>query len=357
MEQKSKWCVFWEQISGNLDFVGTWLIGAALLVTGFAGDLLMADKINWVGFCLKGAGILIFLACIFIYLRRIHRTSVWMVAPKHIPVLFAINVTKDKVNETLQKVKDTVTKETGFKDFKAFEKYFGVNYADLVIHRGERIRPDASEWSNLLYEAQWQIGRFTCRIPGDKIYHIFILGPASLAMGFGAIMGVKHKTVVYQHLDNEYKPVLDLSGDNTRRIKEAISGDLRYLKFQPLEKTSSNIALVLCLSSRSIEEDAKSYITSNNIAGSIVTVKNTYAGNLKELDWTGVVQELFSVFTRLKSAGRLDCIHLFHEMPVALAFGLGMALATFAPAMVYNWETKENKYYPVLELNKLQPIL
>jgi hypothetical protein len=338
MEQKSKWRVFWEQISGNLDFVGTWLIGAAMLVTGFAGDLLMATKINWVGFGLKGAGVLIFIICTVIYLRRIYRTSVWMVTPKHIPVIFAIGATKDKVNETLQKVKDTVTKETGFKDFKAFEKYFG-------------------EWSNLLYEAQWQIGRFTCRIPGDKIYHIFILGPASLAIGFGAIMGVKHRIVVYQYLDNEYKPVLDLSGADIRRIKEAISGDLRYFNFQPPAETSSNTALLLALASHFVEEDARSYITSNNIAGSIVTVRNTYAGNLKELDWTGAVQELFSVFTRLKSVGRLDCIHLLHGIPVALAFGLGMALGTFVHIMVYNWETKESKYYPVLELNKLPSIL
>ena len=357
MEQKSKWRVFWGQISGNLDFVGTWLIGAAMLVTGFAGDLLMATKINWVGFGLKGAGVLIFIICTVIYLRRIYRTSVWMVTPKHIPVIFAIGATKDKVNETLQKVKDTVTKETGFKDFKAFEKYFGVNYNDLVIHRGELIRPDASEWSNLLYEAQWQIGRFTCRIPGDKIYHISILGPASLAMGFGAIMGVKHRIVVYQYLDNEYKPVLDLSSADIRRIKEAISGDLQYFNFQPPAETSSNTALLLGLASHPIEEAARSYIASNNIAGSIVHVGNTYAGNLKELDWTRAVQELFSVLTRLKSVGHLDCIHLFHGMPVALAFGLGMALGTFVHIMVYNWETKENKYYPVLELNKLPSIL
>jgi len=360
MEKKSKRRVFWEQISGNLDFVGTWLIGALVLLAGFISDLITSiasETVNWVGLGLKGAGVLAFIICAVIYLRRIYRTSAWMVIPKHIPILFAIGVTKDKVNEAFQKVKDTLTKETGFKDFKAFEKYFGVNYSDLVIHRGERIRSDAGEWSNVLYEAQWQIGRFTCRIPGDKTYHIFILGPASLAIGFGAIMGVKHRIIVYQYLDNEYKPVLDLAGANIRRIKETVSGDLRYLDFQPPEETTSNTALLLGLASHFVEEDARSYISSNNVAGSIVTVRNTYAGNLKELDWTRAVQELFSVFTVLKSAGRLDCIHLFHGIPVALAFGLGMALGTFIHIMVYNWEQKENKYYPVLELNKLPSIL
>ena len=50
-------------------------------------------------------------------------------------------------------------------------------------------------------------------------------------------------------------------------------------------------------------------------------------------------------------------------MPVALALGLGMALGTFVPIIVYNWERTQATtgeslpYYPVLHLNQLRSLL
>jgi len=40
-----------------------------------------------------------------------------------------------------------------------------------------------------------------------------------------------------------------------------------------------------------------------------------------------------------------------------MAFGLGVALGNFMSVTVYNWESGEKTYYPVLELNKLESTL
>jgi len=86
----------------------------------------------------------------------------------------------------------------------------------------------------------------------------------------------------------------------------------------------------------------------------VVEVANTYGSNLTENDWIRVVQEIYSVFKHLQASGDVARIHLFHSMPVALAFGVGMALGNFVPITVYNWEREDETYYPTLKLNKLK---
>ena len=47
-------------------------------------------------------------------------------------------------------------------------------------------------------------------------------------------------------------------------------------------------------------------------------------------------------------------IHLFHSIPVSLVLGVGLALGTFVPITVYNWERDQETYYPVLHLYRLE---
>ena len=50
-------------------------------------------------------------------------------------------------------------------------------------------------------------------------------------------------------------------------------------------------------------------------------------------------------------------IHIFHAMPVPLALGLGIALGTFVPVTVYNWERAQETYPPVLRLNQIESMI
>lgn len=62
------------------------------------------------------------------------------------------------------------------------------------------------------------------------------------------------------------------------------------------------------------------------------------------------------MMSTLQKSQAVQRIHLFHSMPVPLAFGLGMALGPFVDITVYNWERDQSTYFPVLRLNRYTAI-
>ncbi len=176
-------------------------------------------------------------------------------------------------------------------------------------------------------------------------------------MGLGAAFGSKRRLVVYQFQDEQYEPVLDLR-QSLRRIKEgATETKYQYIKVSYPPRLTPDTAIVLDMAAHSAIGDTRAYLKQRNFQMEIVEVSNTYGGNLTETDWTKVVQELFSVFHYLQSKEEVARLHLFHTMPVAMAFGLGMALGNFVPIIIYNLERLEETYYPVLKLNELESFL
>ena len=141
-------------------------------------------------------------------------------------------------------------------------------------------------------------------------------------------------------------------------LKEIIT-ETEYLHirvtFPP--RLTQDTAIVLDMASHSPIGEATAYLSKMIPDAQIVDVSNTYGGNLKEKDWAGVVQELYSVFNRILSRSEASRLHLFHAMPVAMAFGLGMALGNFVPVTVYNLERLDEVYYPVIKLNELESFL
>jgi hypothetical protein len=356
MKERSKARVFWNRVSED-DSLIFFLIGFFTWLLTFIADLrkLETPSSLWIASHIAIPCLLI--AGIVLYLRKHYRLTGQLVSVKHLPIVFVIGKPWDEAKASLTSAQEIVARLTGFKAFRQTEKSFNVRYEHLIPYQQDHLRPEASQWRNLIENAERNIHRFSDVIPGEKIYHIFIYGPASLALGLGAAFGSKRKVVVYQYLNGDYKPVINLMQD-VRRIKQVTDNtEYKYIRVSYPRFFTPDLAVVLDMASHSARGDAEAYLQQNNQQMELVHVANTYGGNLTEDDWVKVVQEIYSVFHYLQSKKEVARLHVFHSMPVALAFGVGMALGNFVPVTIYNWEASEGKYYPVLKLNEVESFL
>lgn len=340
---KSKYRIFTESIAEDTDLY----FFIAAIVMSFISFL--APGKRWLL-------ILVILTFIAAYLLKHFRVASQLVSTKHLPLIFTVGRPIKDAQNALETAQEAITELTGFKAFRKIEKRFDVRYDLLIHHRGRRLEKE-DEWTDFIEDSQHSIRQFIDVVPGEKVYHTFLYGPASLALGLGAVFGCKHKTVIYQLHDGQYRPAIDLR-ENLRRIKQPlIEQKYKYITVSHPQRFTQDIVLVLDMASHPARGYVEEYINQQGWNTEVVGVVNTYGGNLMEDDWTPVVQEIYSVFNQLQAKKDITNIHLFHSMPVALAFGLGIALGNFVPVTVYNWEASEKTYQPVLKLNELESIL
>ena len=296
------------------------------------------------------------IVAIFFVLRKLWKISKNIHERKDLPVVVVTGKDKGDAKHLLQVAKEIIKERTGFEAFKEVEDTFNVNFEYLLIDRDKDLdHNDPDQWNDIIGRVQREINRFNQMIPGEKVYHIFIFGYGltSLAISLGAVFGTRLKVIVYQFIQyDEWKPVLDITGD-IRRLKEKITS-YEYTSGSIPSKPKSEVALVLNMASKSITGYVKEYLKKNNIKDlSVVEVNNTYDGNLQVDDWTVPVQEMFNFFSQiLEKAPRR--IHLFHEMPTALAFGFGLALGIYSEVTVYGWDATNQTYHPLFSLNGLE---
>ncbi len=356
MSNKGKARMFWELMSEDRDLV-FFIIGFIVWGINLGAELGGLSTESWLWVMSRIAIPLFFIIGIVLYVRKHYRLANQLASTKHLPVVFVVGKPREETQAALVSAQESITQLTGFRAFHQIEDTFNVRFEHLMPYERKRLTPDIGQWKDFIEDAERNIRRFSDVVPGEKIYHIFINGPASLALGVGAAFGAKRRLVIYQFRDEQYEPVLDLRQD-IRRIKEiAIETECQYIKVSCPPKLTPDIAIVLDMASHPAIGDARAYLKRRNPQMQIVEVSNTYGGNLRENDWTKVIQELYSAFHQLLSKAEVSRLHLFHAMPVAMAFGLGMALGNFVPVTIYNLERLDETYYPVLKLNELESFL
>ena len=345
----SKWRVLWDEISEDRDLV--FFILSWLLAWVMPGAFLLARVIGSVG---------LFLVGVAFYFLRHKRVAEQLSRTKHVPVVCVVGKPDDEARRTFELALEAIRDTAGFRAFTSVERFFNVQYRETLRHQESPFPPgDPQSWHDFIHQVQERIGRFVDRLPGTKVFHVFIQGPASLALGLGAVFACKHPLIVYQWAGTGYKPVLDLR-ENPRRVTDPVTGELRFLSIpeDAFMGLGEDTAVALGLASHSLEGSVRSFLQERgNGQWKVIVVKSTYGGTLKEDDWAPVVQELFSVFCMLHDRQEVRRIHLFHSMPVALAFGLGMALGDVLPITVYNWTKDQATYHPVMKLNELKSLL
>ena len=88
---------------------------------------------------------------------------------------------------------------------------------------------------------------------------------------------------------------------------------------------------------------------------SAVYIRNTYNNTLPvDADWFRVANEVADVLLDLSSRHEVETIELYQSCPVIIAFVVGMALGTHARIGVFQWDSREKRYYPVFHLNTLR---
>lgn len=344
--EKSLWRTLWASIVEDRDLVFFGLSFLTWLVAYLSNPENVAVGV-------VGGGS--FLVGILFYFQKHRALARQLTGIKHIPVVCVVGKTDSEAQRTFDLAKESICSVTGFRSFDVMEKFFRIK---LSLGHSERpLPPERAAWEEFIRRVQERIDCLAETLYGTKVYHVFIQGPSSLALGLGAVFGCKHPLIAYQWSAGVYKPVLDLREDPRGKIRGSMSGDYRYIEVAPnaFEGLTTDTAVVLEMAGHSPLGTVQSYIRDTLKSNwKIVAVGNTFGGTLEEDDWAPVVQELNSILVRLHSTPEVQRIHLFHSMPVALAFGLGMALGTVTPVIVYNWEARESTYYPVLELNKLE---
>jgi len=353
MREKGKSKLFWGMVSEDRDLV-FFAIGFLAWVFDFVARVVGLATGSWLWVALQIAIPVFFALGIALYIRKHYRLTQQLTSQKHLPIVVTVGKPLDQAQEALVSAQQAITKLTGFRAFKQLEETFNVRYQHLMPHESRRLQPNPEQWRDFIEDAQRSIHRFSDALPGEKLYHVFIFGPASLALGLGVAFGTKHPAVVYQKVNDQYQPVVNLMED-VRRIKKIIKEEeYKYIQISYPRSLAADTAVVLDMASHTAVSDVSRYLKEKGTDMEIVHVSSTYAGDLAEDDWSRPVEELYSLFHELQSKGGAARYHLFHTMPVTMAFTLGMALGNFLPITVYNWETPEATYYPVLKLNEIE---
>ncbi len=357
MKQKNRPRRAWESASSDRDLVFA-AIGLLSLLLNFSVGLagIQTNSILW--WTIQGTGIFLLVSGIAHFVRK-HYLQVNQLSVKHLPLMFVIGKSRDHSSKAYSSAQEAITGLTGFHAFLQVEKESNIKLENLITLETKRLPPDSHQWNNYVEEARQNIHRLSESVHGNSVYHVFIGGPAAMSLALGSAIGVKCRAVVYQWTDNYYKPVLNLM-NNVRGIKQIMpETDFQYIKVTWPDKLTPETAVVLDNASHSALGDVSNFLKKHDMKIATVNVENTYSGNLTEDDWIPAVRELNSVFHELQSSTETTRFHLFLAMPVAMAFGLGMALGHFVSITVYNWEPDPDPgtYYPVLKLNEIKTFI
>ncbi|MCX7813815.1 MAG: SAVED domain-containing protein, partial [Pseudothermotoga sp.] len=176
------------------------------------------------------------------------------------------------------------------------------------------------------------------------IPHISFIGPASLAMGIGMVLGAHDPVVLYHYQNNEYYRVIDLRRD-LRIIKKPKR--LTSLKKIIFEETGEgkDCAFVIQFASHTPVMDAEEFIKSKKLNTKIIKIFHKEIGGIAISDWTEEVIELMSVVQHARSKNYFERLHFFLSIPVPIAFALGMALGHFAKISIYQFTNNDQTPY------------
>jgi hypothetical protein len=352
MTQNRKGKKLWKWVWGdaNIIFVGLSLMQALNLVNTI--EQFSKGATTLLKVILDSVVLLSVIGAFIFFFQRIRKLAKQL-ETKQLPVCFVVNKTPGEAQQNFEKLKSAITELTGFSTFDKIEG-FSTRFSCLIPQERNYMQPEIPEWKGYINHAIESIKSFANSIVGNKVYHIALDVPATMALGIGAVFSTKHPLVVYRWDGKQYLPVLNLVQD-PRMVKEHLpeGHQYRYFRITYPEKYKAEVAVVLGAASHEAVNDVKKYLETRKMDMSLVVAENTYAGNLTETEWLPAIRELFSLFTHLAKTQTVSEYHVFYSIPVALGFGLGMALGQFKPVTLYNWEKDQATYYPVLKLNEL----
>lgn len=173
-------------------------------------------------------------------------------------------------------------------------------------------------------------------VSSGGVPHISLIGPASLAMGLGMMLGPHNPVVLYHYQNNDYHRVIDLR-ENARIIKRIKSSkDFTKIVFEEVGE-GKDCTFIVQFASHTPMADAEEFVRAKNLDSKIVRVFHRETGALTISDWTEEIVELMSLVQLVKSKKHFERFHFFFSVPVPIAFAFGMAFGHFAKASIYQF--------------------
>lgn len=248
-----------------------------------------------------------------------------------------------------------------------YKSTWDIHQRDIELYLAERLPIDnPAVWQAFVQDFYRRIVHLDDRLPNRTVFHLFLNCPAVLAFGLGARLDVLHEVLLYHYQRGvdllPYIPVLDLS---LATIRQSHTRGVRVIKQESTEpyqlinvtKPSEDIL-------RGSEVLVKLHLAGFNPTTYVEELAEKNNWTLVHIDkvkaelatergtWMRATQEIGTVLRHLATS--VKRIHLCCNMPVALAFAVGMAIGTQSPITLYQWNSADTTYYPVLKLETLK---
>ena len=299
--------------------------------------------------------------------------------PVDIPFVFLIGKPKEEVINSLKKLEKNIKQTKPYFSLKGLEKIFDLKIENLTAYY-PKFLPQLKE-DEILKENLWQeqVKKFEEKLrtintkieKKERIIHIALGIPVSLAMAFGIKFGVRKPAVIYHYQSDEYVPVMDLSTKRTLRkikyIRKNIDENLNNIDVILPKQiiNDKDVAVAIWLASHSPYADVENYLKSNGKNWNILKIESKefqgdipFPDDFEELGkdyWIRYVSEIYSVLNILKDRYLIDRYHFFLSVPVPIGFALGMAIGHFLEGIIYSFNIGQNvkteeRYFPVFNI-------
>lgn len=218
------------------------------------------------------------------------------------------------------------------------ERHFRVIDIDWQYYDQGVVQP--LSWANSINEISRHFFRYTRRLPINTKLHLFLIVPATAAMGIGYVIGKHRRWNLYEYSRSVYTPV-QLSNNTTKSGGRA---EFQYISVEGDVK-SDEVAFVL------------SFVSLPNIAipenpQDIVEIRpKTKQKFIPVEEFPYISQEISDVIHEYIQRGKK--IKMYPGLPVALSFMVGSQIDEHATISVHNLN-RETGWERVFDLHTLE---
>lgn len=301
------------------------------------------------------------------------RRKIKLQKEKNVPFLVVIGKPENEYKDTLNEV-EVAFDHFGL-DVQTIKKNFRLHQEDWIYHQDSKLSSEPNQWQEAIAKIGEKFWKLAASLPGRKVYHLIMNGPASIALALGATIGSRNQYVFYHYMpatgDTPYHKVIDFKDseipEGTHRLKTRVS-EMQFIKTtgaealldgtlqdktpEPPVGDASEILVAVHLAGHDPTGDVKR--KSNETGRPMLSIHSNFEGTIPlDIDWIRLSQETASVLLKLAASPHVIRMHLFLSMPLPLAFAVGTALGKFVRATVYNAYGKSGEYYEAFNLDDL----
>lgn len=236
---------------------------------------------------------------------------------------------------------------------KGLELFYNLSEETFYITTGQLKTKE--EWEKACREFYERFNLIKYRLPGVKVFHLGMRGPAVLSFALGVLFGHFDPFVFYHYQVLEgipkYHPIRVLT---PRNLKERTA---EYKIIKPkFEKKGKDLVIILNFSHHEPTGDVKKYVSEFLEEPSFLILETEYKGNLPIESFLETARESASFIQEVRKEHSFESYHLFFSCPIGIAFMVGLAFGHYVDGLLYNYQKESALYQPVLDFQFLRKL-